>query len=506
MENGSTKAPRWARTNLAVPLGRGGLALAAALAAVACAEEVPGVPPPEDQLHYPAELIVAGDRLLVLNGNFDQRYNAGSVMTLSAPALGAALSGFSFDDPEADPVIVQELPAEDRTRVRIPSFAGEAVFVPESAGAETGSLYVASRGADRITVVRIGEDRLICGTEGVAKDRDLRPTDCTAGHSIPTTDAFGQGADPFALALVDRPGERLLAVGHLNALETATVITFFELANLDERIAAETAGQELPILFQSSNGIPGLTDVNGLVFTGSAAPDGGRLIVSTGGYTGNLSLSLFRFAIVENESERDLIDERPLGFASQTNANGMRGIVLSGDGTRAYVSVRFPERSTIRTNVLGPLLFNSAIAVIAVEPNRLRLISMLEIGEELGRPALLEREVGGQLQRLVYLPDARTDAIWIADVTHDVPTIAGRIEPRYSRGSGESLERIDLLRVPFAIRFAPQPIEGRQLAFVSNFGNSTLALVDVTSPAARDHRVVARFGRALSSDGVEEAP
>jgi hypothetical protein len=41
---------------------------------------------------------------------------------------------------------------------------------------------------------------------------------------------------------------------------------------------------------------------------------------------------------------------------------------------------------------------------------------------------------------------------------------------------------------------------------VSNFSNSTLAVLDVTDPDPRVHRVVARLGRNLDPEGEMEEP
>jgi hypothetical protein len=189
----------------------------------------------------------------------------------------------------------------------------------------------------------------------------------------------------------------------------------------------------------------------------------------------------------------------PLGDI--VRARGTRGLALARSGTRAYVSVRIRETSIVQSNRAPPTLFNSAIAVVEVGPTELSLRAYLEVGEELGKPALLERDG----RRLLYAPDLRTGRIWILDVTTDDPIVVAMIEGRGTASFEGSDERANLLRTPFQILFPP-PIGGVQLGVITNFGDSTMTILDVTSPDPRAHRIVGRYGRALSSDGVEEVP
>ena len=69
----------------------------------ACAQDIAGVSPFDPrggratQLHFPLGMVLvpgqtpAMDRLIVANTNFDQRFSAGSLMSLSVDALFAAL-------------------------------------------------------------------------------------------------------------------------------------------------------------------------------------------------------------------------------------------------------------------------------------------------------------------------------------------------------------------------------------------------------------------------------
>lgn len=59
-----------------------------------------------------------------------------------------------------------------------------------------------------------------------------------------------------------------------------------------------------------------------------------------------------------------------------------------------------------------------------------------------------------------------------------------------------------MLDAPTKIVFIER--EGRRLGVITNFTNSTLAVIDATNPLAPATEVIARFGRALTPDGKNE--
>ena len=101
------------------------------------------------------------------------------------------------------------------------------------------------------------------------------------------------------------------------------------------------------------------------------------------------------------------------------------------------------------------------------------------------------------------VPDLRSDRVYVLDVGQDVPLLIHVIEPKASPSAASRL-----LAAPAQIAIAPAStrarLGGRTLAFVANFGNSTLGVLDLSDPDPRNHRVAARLGRALSDDGVDE--
>jgi DNA-binding beta-propeller fold protein YncE len=145
---------------------------------------------------------------------------------------------------------------------------------------------------------------------------------------------------------------------------------------------------------------------------------------------------------------------------------------------------------------------NSVLAVLSAEDGRLRVQGLLEVGEELGQPVPYPFAPPGQ--RWLYVPDTRDDRIYVVDVTSDVPTVRARIDGRAVRtlSSGRQI-LARTLATPLSIVFDRRG--GRRFAYVTNFENSTLAVIDVSDDNPLQHCVVARFGRDRALDGSTEA-
>jgi hypothetical protein len=239
--------------------------------------------------------------------------------------------------------------------------------------------------------------------------------------------------------------------------------------------------------------LAGLGGVSGLAFGADAA--GGVPDLFGLARTARPGLGLSRLDL--DAGALSLAVDDALRLDALAQASESRGIVLSaatstaGAERRAYVSLRFPESSTA---------FNAGIGVVRVTAAGLELLRVLEVGEELGRPALLER--GGR--RLLYVPDLRLDAVHVIDVTTDVPVALARIGGRAPRTTADGTFDARLLDGPAGVAFAE--VEGRALGFVTSFASSTLAVLDVAAADPRDHRVIARFGRTIDALGQPEGP
>lgn len=439
-----------------------------------CAEELPGTSPIEDQLHYPMGMAISGDALLVVNSNFDQRYNSGTITALSLTAIAAQIAGAG-----AEPLIPNSLPATGRSRARIPAFGADLLTV----GASPSDVFVASRGTGRITRLKLDGTTIRCDTPGVAAQE---ATDCSPGHIVQTGES-----DAFALAFLPTVGAAgTLAVGHLATdSDSITRLTVIDRATFDRRLTDEPGGTLVdpatPIAF-IAEGIIGLAAVSsdpGLLF-GS---------VANGGLKAGTLIPLRVKAVTATVTT--VTAESALFLGQDTLAASTRGLVLSADGKRAYVSLRIRVRDSVG-GLTGPALFNSAIGV--VDTTSRATLAVLEVGEELGKPTLVERAGS----RTLYVPDIRSSELFALDVTGDAPLLRAILSPRAVIG-GQTRE---LLSTPYEMVVAPAPIGGRTLAFVSNFGNSTLAVIDVSDADPAKHRIIARLGRALSDDGTTEAP
>lgn len=475
---------------------------AVALLAAACAEDVPGTPPPEQEVYFPlgAEVVTlddAGEVLVVVNSNFDQRYNAGYVSTYSVETL-TSLAG-SGDVT----TFVDSLEAAFISRVRIEQFGGDITL----SDGTPRRVFVASRGRNVVTMIGLAEDgTLFCDDSPSAKRSDA--FDCTAAHEVRT---FAD--DPFPVAFVPQDGAgnavATLAVGHLTVrdlgIRSDAVVRTIEYPRYEARVAQDvdpevhvfdptetsTIGREGFSQAQFSNN----GGVAGLVFSpqaGFAATDGsptGRLLIASAGQL-NVSNSLTIIAgIFEDGVLR--ASGTPLALDVATSAIQTRGIRATVDGRRAYVGIRFQEGQTITQ-------FNSGVAIVDTSSASPQFVSVFEVGEEGSRPSLVERADA----RLLYIPDLRLDRIFILDVTNDEPTLVGSIVGRANRVvNGEQIQARTLAS-PAQVAFTADGNFG----FVTNFLNSTIAVLDTSDPDPRKHRVIARLGRNIDPEGDMEMP
>lgn len=477
-------APRRAR--LATALG--------AVLALSCAEELPGFPPPDDQLHYPVSMAIDGEHLLVVSSNFDQRYNAGSLTALSLPALAALVP-----EGASEPLVARELPATGRSRLKISSFGGQLVVVPRGTESE---VYVATRRGNRVTRATFAGGLLDCGN-GDVTERVLG-TDCTPARTPETvTDSRLPAEDPFSVTFVPGGSPRgVVVVGALrplaelidNVTYPAGVLSLLDPAVMDANLVAERSGGPLAQPMRSVrlvglSGALSLVPIPGTSRILAAAADGDD--ISPFGDLANVA----QFEVRTTTAGIELSRKPDIGIGQSAGADGTRGVAVASDGERAYVSLRLRQASG--TSVV---LFNSAVAVVS--PSDGRTLSVLEVGEELGVPALLERPTM-RPSRLLYVPDLRSDRVYVLDVSNDSPVLVRIIEPRSAPG-----ETRKLMSAPAQILIAPESVRGalggRTLAFVASFANSTLAVLDLSDPDPRRHRLAARLGRALADDGVDE--
>ncbi|MBI4820289.1 MAG: hypothetical protein HY791_28750 [Deltaproteobacteria bacterium] len=440
-----------------------------------CAEDLPGQAPPLDQLHYPIGLRVDDGRLFVVNSNFDLRYQAGSLLSMSVEGAYALASQSTVDLP------VDRLP-DGTSGVRIPSLAGEMVL---ARGAEDERLLVvASRGKNLVSVAEVdAAGGVSCATPNV---EPILGIDCTRGFVLETN-----GIDPFSLVALDRP--RTVAIGHLRSDESHEPIALLDLGAFKARRLAESTGGALPNAISTSTssellGVGGLASID--------EPDGSSILLAAGRYSEAAPVSAYR--VKSSGLSVELEEISRLSVGAITGAIDLRGLILSADRTRAYVSMRILQRST--STGAEPTRYNSAVAVVSIVDGELSLVAAIEVGEELGSPALIER--GGR--RFLLAPDLRTSVIYVLDASSDVLAVAAKLTGFRTRESGGELIEVGWLSVPAGIAVAEVSSVSKTVAFVSNFGNSTLAVLDVTGEDPAKFAIVGRIGRVLRPDGSSE--
>ena len=474
---------------------------------------MPGTVPPDSQLHFPiglAKVRANGGRefLLIGSSNFDQRFNAGRLFSLDIARLAALVPA---SDPGAPEAIFFQDDFGDAIvdSVRVDSFSGDlAVVRLDSDG--TGvkpHVLTPSRLGNEMAVVQLADDgQLSCRLEGSNRETGF---DCTDSHRIKVlgTDAYSVGVTSTS------DGRQVVAVGPLSTEPAIGGLFFSRVAfmttdYLEQRLQGGTAAFEpeddcnvndFPLL--SVGGVSGFISLDPL-------PTGESRILTTGLQRAPV-LSIQRFEIsaptegpvasVEAcfDPVEDLIDERvdvetseDIRIDTALAAFEMRGVATSTSAGRAYVTLRFAEPFDAN---------NAGIGVIDITSDPVRILSLLEVGEELVQPSLLEREDGA---RLLYVGDQRTDDIFVISVTADQPQVIARIGSRGLRDLNGRTVQVNLLDQPNQIVFAD--VDGRKLGFVTNFSNSTLGVLDVSDPDPRRHRVIARLGRDLDPEGERE--
>ncbi len=470
----------------------------ALVATTACAETLPGEVPPLEQttgddalpvMHFPLGLTVvpganaAADRLIVNNTNFDQRFNAATLLALSVDELIAKIRGTT------DEVgLFDELPV--RSGVKVHDFGGRLLAVPRSDGST--DVFVPSRGRNRLTRVVVKDGALSCSTPNV---EPLRAVDCTQAYVVHTG-----GSDPFSVVHIPDSTEGLLAVGHLRPSVTRVgdsnrvtgtvslvdLETFTERARIEERNVGKSDADRVPyvspVVAVQLSGVPG---VAGLAAIQKSGAEHGIFVAGRDGAAG-VTLPLSDFNLTRPDNRFDLSEQSRLFIGRETRAVESRGLIYDAARQRLFVSLRFFEPGDAS---------NSGIATVALEGDTMRVLSIVEVGEEIGQPVL--RMHGTPPRPLLYVTDIHTDQIYIVDVTADLATVVAQIGGRWTDGGGQ---RRELLDAPAEIVF----VERHGVGFVSNFGNATIAVLDVSDPNPTRHRVVARFGPAVRSDGSVE--
>lgn len=485
-----------------------------------CAQDLPGAGQPADQLYFPQGILRVqeggGDFLVVASTNFDQRYNTGRLTTFDLAAL------FEATRISRDQAVLfrTDYAGAIRSSIRIDTFPGELAYIPGS-DPRPGQVFVVTRFRNLLMMIDVMADgTLRCDNGGTETDFRF---DCT-----PERFASTESEDPFALAVAsltkDGVDEQIIGVGHLRSTATGTQVPFQRVslvrrADFVARLTGDQPGvsEDGDVVWsQRFNDFGG---VSSMVYIPDDVTEieGGQGAFLTLDRTRTPDVDLTTFAL-DFRTEAGTVDgTRPTSFlgvtrlsprlslVAETRALRSRGLRFDpGDffdpgsagrklPPRVYASLGFQETADS---------FNSAIAVIDPTGRRPRFVSAFEIGDELGPPAVLRR---GD-RRFLYVPDLRLNRIYVLDASSDdlrpVAAISGAVE----RVQGGERFVAGGLSAPARIAIVERPQDNRTLGFVTNFLNSTLAVLDLTDPNPRQHRLIARFGQAIDAFGEPEGP
>lgn len=479
----------------------------ALIALAACAEEVPGVEPPVEEVYFPigavATTLTDPPVLIVVSSNFDQRYNAGHLSTYRLQGLvdlandGRAAGALNFVD-------ALEGSGAWVSRVRIRQLAGEALLVP-SADGTSHRIFTASRGRNLVTMVAMDDSgNLGCAADGA----DLVPAlDCTPSAEYRTIadDPFPMawsplGRDPDdSSALV--AGRGTVAVGHLtprvDGARLLSTVAALDVDDFETRVTTTPTLVPEPAIPTAEGEpnrrltMPGVGGVSGVIWVGDDT--GGAFISASRLFSTNGAL-VVRSLELSTTAATDLVVRDTLVLHQEVSAQQTRGICKFADDDRIVISTRFDEA--------GIDAFNGGITIVDTSTlTDLRVAAVYEVGEELARPTCHERANG---QKLVYLPDIRLNRIFIVDVTTNRPSLVGSISGYATRTLEGEPTQVGILSSPAEVTIAE--LNGETWGFVTNFSNSTLAVLDLRGDDPRDHQVIARLGRNIDAEGDAEAP
>lgn len=199
-----------------------------ALAQVACAQDLPLTSPPAGTLFYYPMSVAAhqdntgqfqGDKVYIVNSNFDQRFDAGWVTELDMPTLTQVLGTSGGEDYEA-------VRTAFRSSLKVPNLgAGMSVSGQRA--------YIPHRGTGLLTVLDIDPSGSVhCGDSSNKKGLvpTLARTQCDSAHLIdlvalatanpPANNTFNRHdyQDPFSSAILPAEnGSTLVSVGYISS-------------------------------------------------------------------------------------------------------------------------------------------------------------------------------------------------------------------------------------------------------------------------------------------------
>lgn len=442
------------------------LMLALLAGASGCAEEQAGIDPSRDTFYFPVGLAIDPDRqvLYVANSNADLRYNGGTLMALDIGLLpqdltqvGAAVQsgklGCEPDRIDATRWECAESPFIIPSSVlRIGHFPNGMALSPSR-----DRLFLPIRGEDPadhllwVDVVPLtsgGKVDLRCDSE-CSGSTDCPSFDCDAEHRVGYSQRIGQSLpkEPFAV-LVDRQpnGEDWVFVTHLAGGE----VSFFS--------SSPTPGG--PVELQDFRS--GFFDTNSTVVGGFALA--ARLpgdATNNPIYVSSRSDSVLASFVVRG-GERIIRTER-LAMRGASPGDDVRGIGFSPDGMTLFAISRRPA---------------SLVAIDLSEEDgqpRREALWAVEVCSEPSVLQLRRKESSSDPNAmLAYVVCFGEGAIYVVDT--ELAKLVGRIDT----GAGPNHMVIDA---------------SRQRAFIANFIENTIGVIDLDPTHPSFRRMMLRIGR-----------
>lgn len=463
-------------------------ALALTVLMTACAAEQLDRPPPAGAFYFPTGVAhVAADGgpgfLYVANSNFDRRFDRGSVTAvdlslLALPTIDAGLvdpdAGTLAPEPAPAPVVIEDLQLSEQNVAYIENFAGQIATLPLEGRtrlvvptrSEGGIVHLIDAEGANLNCAGVGGRECRLDERVVARDDTVYP----------------RAPEPFGVAVI--PGTTEAYVSQLEAIEpelettTAAERQHF-LVKLDA--AAPQASIQLdppePAVSNASFIPVGLGAADTIAVGARYLYVSGRLITPP---------TAFLVRLVNRETGAVLNSAIEGAFRAEES----RGIGISADETRLYLSTRAPDALIVLrlTGVTAPML--DPVTGLEVPP-RLELVRSVFIPDGAGPLQVINRE-------------GRAPLVAVASQEAGVVSF-------YDDEIGQlvtSVGNVGLQPFSLALQREPEGVVGAVRLFVSNFRDGRIAVIDVPDvSAAHRARVSAYLGSAqtcLTSEGRDE--
>ncbi|MFH2007475.1 MAG: hypothetical protein ABI333_12895 [bacterium] len=483
-------------------------------------KEKPGIDPPSGRFFFPTGLALTPDGryLFVTNGNSDLKYNGGSLVVVDLLRYGERLEAFRANPQDVlasscryapqDPGVVEchegsvevtdgtaigttipGLILEDKT-IRTgyyPGFialeelttSGYSYWPTETAdGVRRYRLYMPVRGDLSVTFVDVITDdasNVTCLDCGAGCDGD-QPRDCEDGYRIEGPSEGREDhvtvtmpAEPYGLAV--EPSGGFLVLAHL----VGGSLSLVDLAGYQGEL--RRGGPDVVDVLEDVLGVDGEGRSGGYnVVQRDAADPCSWFYVSNRAAAQIASLRVAGCDVAPSLDGVGQPEDRGLRlvlgpsvvmtapFGPLESGADMRGMVMSADGNRLYALSRTPPSLVVvDTTLEAGFPRNKVLDVVEVCP----------------RPSVLRTRQGPLGRTLAYAVCYGSGEIYVVD-TEDAQVV-----DRIVAGGGPH----DLVIMP-----AEAPVQLQNLAFITNFAEHSVGVIDLDETSETYHQMIGRIG------------